>query len=151
MTTAMLLVALAWQSYAGLPAHVDAAVPAAAAGVSPAPAHRVAPPEVHKTTSRPRVAKPSGSSLSGVASWYATGRDGFYAAAGPALRRWLGDGWRGKRVTICYRGCIRVTLNDYCPCGERSSRPDKLVDLSDESFRALARLSTGVIRVRVYR
>jgi hypothetical protein len=71
------------------------------------------------------------------------------AAAGPALRRSLGKGWRGTRVAVCLDGrCVRVTLADWCACGPRHGRPT-LLDLSDGAFRRLAPLSRGVIEVTV--
>jgi rare lipoprotein A (peptidoglycan hydrolase) len=69
-----------------------------------------------------------------------------YAAAGPLLRKALGPGWRGRRVTVCHAGrCARVTLNDWCLC----SKGRRLVDLSDEAFRRLAPLGRGVIDVTI--
>ena len=81
----------------------------------------------------------------GIASWYGTGPDGLYAAAGPALR--VGD-WRGSTVTVCAERCIRVRLTDYCECYAGTDR-ERIVDLSDDAFRALAPLSRGLVRVTV--
>jgi hypothetical protein len=84
--------------------------------------------------------------LRGVATWYATGPSGAYAAAGPLLRKAIGRGWRHDQVLVCHADrCLIVTLVDWCLC----SRGDRLVDLSDEAFRYLAPLSRGVIRVAV--
>ena len=53
----------------------------------------------HAVTSAPRTA------LSGTATWYRY-RSG-QAAAGPALRAFLGRGWRGSVVHVCARGrCV---------------------------------------------
>lgn len=82
--------------------------------------------------------------LSGIATWYATGPNGLYAAAGPGLRRALGPGWRGQYVTVCRAACVRVRLIDWCGCS-----PTRVIDLSDEAFRALGQLSRGVLRVEV--
>lgn len=84
-------------------------------------------------------------SMSGQASWFGTGPDGLYAAAGPALRRMLGPKWRGRYVTVSAGGrSIRVRLTDWCGCyGSR------LLDLSDEAFAGLAALSRGLVRVTV--
>lgn len=118
---------------------------------SPAPSERASA----LTQSKPaRSSSPAvrlgGRLAAGVASWYGTGRNGLYAAAGPALRSALGPRWRGRRVAVLFNGRrVVVTLNDYCPCGERSKRPDKLIDLSDEAFRRLAPLSRGVLRVTI--
>ena len=96
----------------------------------------------------PVTPKPSpGHRLRGYATWYAA--DGLIAAAGPALRRSLGHGWRGQRVAVCLSGrCVRVTLADWCACGPRHGQPT-LLDLSDDAYRRLAPLSSGVLRVTV--
>ena len=80
----------------------------------------------------------------GLASWHATGRDGLYAAAGPALR--VGD-WRGRQVEVCAARCIVVTLNDWCLCVVDGR--ERLLDLSDESFAALGDLRLGLLSVTV--
>ena len=83
--------------------------------------------------------------LTGTARWYATGRSGLYAAAGPKLRQAIGGDWRGRNVLVCYQyRCTEVILNDVCPCKSGS-----IIDLSDEAFRYLAPLSRGVIKVTV--
>jgi len=83
----------------------------------------------------------------GYATWYAA--SGMIAAAGPALRRELGKGWRGERVRVTAGGrSVWVTLADWCACGPRHGRPT-LLDLSDDAFRRLAPLSRGVLRVTV--
>jgi hypothetical protein len=83
-------------------------------------------------------------SITGTASWFATGPDCLCAAAGPALRAFLGPEWRGTRVRVCaVAACVSVVINDFCRC------PTAMVDLSDEAFRLLAPLSVGVLRVRV--
>jgi hypothetical protein len=91
-------------------------------------------------------AAPDRRTLRGYATWYRTA--GLVAAAGPALRRALGRGWRGQRVTVCAERCVRVTLADWCACGPRHGRPT-LLDLSDDAFARLAPLSRGVIAVVV--
>jgi hypothetical protein len=84
--------------------------------------------------------------LEGSATWFATGRSGAFAAAGPLLRKAIGKGWRGSQVLVCHaKRCLIVTLNDWCLC----SHGRRLVDLSDEAFRYLAPLSRGVISVAV--
>jgi Lytic transglycolase len=83
----------------------------------------------------------------GYATWYAA--SGMIAAAGPALRRELGKGWRGERVRVTAGGrSVVVRLTDWCACGPRHGRPT-LLDLSDDAFRRLAPLSRGVQRVVV--
>jgi hypothetical protein len=62
------------------------------------------------------------------------------AAAGPSLRV---GAWRGRIVTVCAAVCIRVRLIDWCACRGR------LIDLSDEAFAGLARLSRGLLTVSV--
>ena len=103
-----------------------------------------------RATAAPRPTKHT-DTLGGVATWHATGRDGFYAAAGPALRRAIGPNWRGSHVLVARYGTtkgVEVVLNDWCACGDRHGY-STLLDLSDEAFRALAPLSRGVIRVAV--
>lgn len=84
--------------------------------------------------------------LRGWATWYDAPsiRD---AAAGPALRRWLGRDWRGSWVVV-RRGdaSVRVRLTDWCACGSRNGAPT-LLDLDDRAFARLGRLSAGVLRV----
>lgn len=85
--------------------------------------------------------------LRGVASWYAT--PGLTAAAGPKLRRWLGPNWRGATVVVSTgERSVAVKLLDWCQCfkGQRSER---LIDLSDGAFAALAPLASGLVRVTI--
>lgn len=92
--------------------------------------------------------------VAGWSTWYAW-RPG-EAAAGPALRRALGPGWRGSIVTVCAHSqnlrvtCARVVLSDWCLCGSRHGRPT-VIDLDARTFARLAPLSRGVIRVEVRR
>lgn len=141
MTTAILLVALAAQAF-GLPNVSGAAVP-----IVPAAPHASDAGRAHSVSaSRPSHDAPKHPrhQLSGKASWFATGRNGHYAAACAPLRRAMGRHWRGKQVLVAYgRRAIIVILNDWC--GSR----DKTIDLSDESFDYLSHLSAGVIRVKV--
>jgi hypothetical protein len=81
----------------------------------------------------------------GWATWYDDG-PGFYAAAGPALRR--GD-WRGTPVIVSANGrSVKVWLTDWCACGDRHGDPT-VIDLSPDAFRVLAPLSQGIVRVEV--
>lgn len=95
--------------------------------------------------------KPLAHRLSGQASWYCrAGRSichyrypdtpGFdaYAAAGPALRRAIGPGWRGSVVTV---NGIRVRLVDWCQC-YRGLRHEKAIDLYYDVF---ARTGSSVV------
>ena len=80
--------------------------------------------------------------LWGQVSWYAY-KPG-QGAAGPALRTWLGSGWRGTRVRVCtLQRCVVVTLTDFM------RRADRLVDLDSRSFSQLAPLSVGVVRALI--
>jgi len=90
-------------------------------------------------------------SVSGTASWYCCTYgygNGLFAAAGPSLRRFLGPGWRGKIIETCLSNeparCIRVKLVDWM------ANPDALIDLEPAAFSQLARLSAGLVRVRVW-
>jgi rare lipoprotein A (peptidoglycan hydrolase) len=78
----------------------------------------------------------------GIASWYATGGPGIYAAAGPPLRR---GNWRGETVTVCAWRCVALQLADWCQClGTR------VLDLSIDTVRALGLdPSRGLYRVEV--
>jgi hypothetical protein len=91
--------------------------------------------------------------LSGIASWYAYVLGD--AAAGPALRAWLGPDWRGQRVTVCAirhsdipTPCVVVTLSDFCRC---QTNPDsvKVIDLDVRSFAQLADPSRGIVVVTI--
>jgi hypothetical protein len=80
-------------------------------------------------------------SISGTATWYATGPGAGHAAAGPALR--TGD-WRGRHVTVCATRCVPVVLDDFCQCyGTR------VIDLATSDFARLAPLSQGIVTVTV--
>jgi hypothetical protein len=77
--------------------------------------------------------------ISGVATWFRSPQG--VSAAGPALRDALGPGWRGTSVQVCHdERCVVTVLGDWM-------RADRLVDLDDDAFRALAPLSVGVLAV----
>lgn len=83
----------------------------------------------------------------GFATWYDA--CGSCAAAGPALRRALGSDWRGSWVKVSAGDrSVRVRLSDWCACSPRHGTPT-VIDLSRSSFRALAPLGQGVVRVIV--
>ena len=80
--------------------------------------------------------------VSGTASWFRSPAD--VSAAGPALRRWLGPGWRGTHLRACAGDrCVLTVVADWCRC------PDRLIDLDDDAFARLAPLAVGVIAVEV--
>jgi hypothetical protein len=85
--------------------------------------------------------------LTGRATWYAYVPGG--AAAGPALRKWLGKGWRGTKVTVCHGAgnCVRVTLSDWCLC----SKGNRIIDLDVRAFASLVPTSRGITSVTVTR
>jgi hypothetical protein len=91
--------------------------------------------EMPSTPVRPVAGQALRGYVSGRASWHATGRDGLFAAAGPALRSALGPGWRGAKVSVCRMDgfCLSITLNDFCRCD--TAEPYKLLDLSIQAFR----------------
>jgi rare lipoprotein A (peptidoglycan hydrolase) len=94
-----------------------------------------------------KAAPPKGRKVvRGSATWYDY-RPG-HAAAGPALRRALGRGWRGTKVTVRSLAGEKVTvkLTDWCLC-----RGDRVIDLDVRSFARLADPSRGVIKVTVNR
>jgi hypothetical protein len=103
-------------------------------------------PDVRPTAER-KAPRPPRMARGGVATWFAAPAG--TAAAGPALRRFLGRDWRGSVVRVCAAGrCIRVALTDGCACRARSGRPT-FVDLAAADFARLAPLSRGVLDVRV--
>ncbi len=116
-------------------------VPAFGAPPSPVAASQPTPAVAGSATPGASVRE----TITGTASWHATGRDGMFAAAGPALR--VGD-WRGSVVTVCAGRCVTVTLNDFCRCVVDGR--ERLLDLSDESFKAICGdLSRGLCEVTV--
>ena len=81
----------------------------------------------------------AGTTLRGWASWFRSPSN--VSAAGPRLRAALGPAWRGVHVRVCHADrCTLTVLGD-------TMRADRLVDLDDDVFRALAPLSVGVLRV----
>jgi hypothetical protein len=67
----------------------------------------VATPLAHVSSTTVSAGKRGRALTSGAATWYDYVPGG--AAAGPALRRALGAGWRGTTVMACYRrDCVRV-------------------------------------------
>lgn len=111
------------------------------------PTHRTTDgtPRMTGTRVTGQVESPHPSSISGTATWYATGPAG-EAAAGPALRAWLGPHWRGTWVWVTANGSsVRVVLGDWCACRGR------LIDLPAGVFRRLAPLSRGILTVTVSR
>jgi len=86
-------------------------------------------------------------SLYGPVSWYRY-RPG-QAAAGPALRSWLGSRWRGTTVRVCtLHHCVVVTLTDTCQC-YRGTGHEVLLDLDRAAFAHLAPLSQGIVRALI--
>jgi len=95
------------------------------------------------TETRQTAIRPSGTALHGLSTWYRY-VDG-QAAAGPALRAFLGKNWRGQTVTVCAAGrCVRARLTDWCACPG-----GRVIDLDRRLFAALAAPSRGVIAVTV--
>jgi hypothetical protein len=84
--------------------------------------------------------------LSGWASFY--GAPPGTAAAGPALRAFLGKHWRGSVVRVCATRCVRLTLITTCQC-LRGTAHERIIDLSERAFAALGDPSRGLIRVVV--
>lgn len=103
----------------------------------------VATPTVAPTSSLTRGERRGGPPPVGIASWYRYRPN--EAAAGPALRDYIGANWRGSRVRVCARSaCVDVTLTDWCGCyGTR------VIDLDRASFAVLAAPSRGLVRVTV--
>ena len=122
--------------------------------VTPAPEPVVTAPPRHQPDVRPKVERKATpeprqrprNGRSGQASWFRAPSG--TAAAGPALRAMLGKGWRGQIVTVCATGgnCLSVRLTDWCACPN-----GRVIDLGADSFRRLAPLSRGLVRVTVSR
>ena len=93
----------------------------------------------------PQPTKAARAVLRGLASFY-DWKSG-EAAAGPALRAFLGPKWRGQTVRVCAGGrCVTVKLSDWCQCyGVR------VIDLDRASFAALASPALGLIDVQIWR
>ena len=86
-------------------------------------------------------------SLRGTSSWYAyvAGQ----AAAGPALRRALGDSWRGTVVVVSAgERMVRVRLTDWCQC-YAGTATERIIDLDRRDFAVLAAPSRGLVPVVV--
>jgi hypothetical protein len=96
-----------------------------------------------KATPEPRQRPQNGPS--GVASWFAAPSG--TAAAGKALRAFLGNDWRNDRVRVCGPvGCRVLVLNDWM------GNPKRLIDLNAGAFRSVCGpLSIGLCRVTVAR
>ena len=87
---------------------------------------------------------PAPDTISGLATWYSW--HPAEAAAGPALRSWLGSSWRGTVVWVTSGNrSVSVRLTDFMVSGR------SLVDLDSRSFAKLAPLSTGVLHVTITR
>ncbi len=104
-----------------------------------------------RATSTPRTHSVGSPLLAGFATWYANG-PGIFGAAGPDLRRVLGD-WRGSYVVVTgftngQAHSATVLLSDWCLCS--GAHQPRLVDLSVTAFeRVCGSLSLGVCRVEV--
>lgn len=85
--------------------------------------------------------------VTGSATWYDYHPG--QAAAGPALRRALGDNWRGQSVDVCLSGthtCIHdIRLTDWCWC----PHGNRVIDLDVRDFASLAPTWRGVLKVEV--
>jgi hypothetical protein len=131
-----------------IPAPHPSDPPALVVGRQPDPERRTEASALASPSPLPRrkPERAGDQTAAGIASWFATGPDGLYAAAGPALRQRLGRYWRGAKVSVCTANgrCVSVRINDWCGCPG-----GRLIDLSDEAFARLAALSRGLIRVTV--
>ena len=107
-------------------------------GGTPYPSLRAVP----RLAAVSRTFAPTGQSMTGTASWYASPAN--VSAAGPALRAALGSGWRGTVVTVTGPAGSAVTvLGDWMAM-------DRLVDLDRSIFPAVCGpLSLGLCRAEV--
>ena len=120
--------------------------PLAAVVLALALSHAVPDRPPHAVTeTRQTAIRPSTAGLHGSATWFAAPRG--TAAAGPALRAFLGPHWRGTVVTVTANGhSVTARLTDWCLCSSA-----RVVDLDKRSFAKLADPSRGVIHVTVSR
>ena len=120
--------------------------PLAAVVLALALSHAVPDRAPHAVTeTRQKAIRPSTVALEGRATWYAYRTR--QAAAGPALRAFLGPHWRGTVVTVTANGhTVTARLTDWCLCSSA-----RVVDLDKRSFAKLADPSRGVIHVTVSR
>lgn len=141
---------------------VPASTPTPRAVEAPRPTPR---PEVttrpHRVVVAPRrspkkVLPVSGTSISGLASWYCQpsrsictsgySSSGMYAAAGPKLRAAIGRSWRGRRIVVCnHTTCRNLTLIDWCQC-HRGTSIEKVIDLYHAAWTSLEAPTRVVIR-----
>ena len=106
--------------------------------VIPSPSPRA----VHRLAAASRTFAPTGQSVTGTASWFASPAN--VSAAGPALRASLGAGWRGTVVTVTGPAGSAVTV-----LGDWMAR-DRLIDLDRSIFPAVCGpLSLGLCRAEV--
>lgn len=125
---------------------------------TPAPTPKPTP----KPTQKPVQKQPilTGKSLVGIATWYCdppisgcmkihpTG--GYYAAAGPSLRKALGPNWRGTVLTVCGSSKHHIAINcvfgvvlaDWCACGDNHP-----IDLYSDVFKKIGPLYLGRVKV----
>jgi len=126
----------------GQPDSHPGARPAARVRSGFAPPSRTVRMSASATGLMPAAQVPSGAAgttLRGWASWFRSPSN--VSAAGPRLRAALGPAWRGVHVRVCHADrCTLTVLGD-------TMRADRLVDLDDDAFRALAPLSVGVLAV----
>ena len=115
----------------------------------PSPADGQRPRSVPVST--PRTHAVGSPLLAGFATWYANG-PGIFGAAGPDLRRAVGD-WRGAYVVVTgftngQAHSATVLLSDWCLC--TGAHQPRLIDLSVQAFlRVCGSLSLGVCRVEI--
>ena len=101
----------------------------------------------HAVPDRPpqEVTETRQTAIRGSATWFRAPAG--TAAAGPALRAFLGPHWRGTVVTVTANGhSVTARLTDWCLCSSA-----RVVDLDKRSFAKLADPSRGVIHVTVSR
>jgi hypothetical protein len=104
------------------------------------PHYQPAQPKAETEVIKPK-AKPKAHGITGTATHYAY-HEG-QAAAGPALRKALGKGWRGTKVAVCLKAhCEEVVLTDSCWC----PKGNRIIDLDKRDFAKYAPLGQGVIK-----
>lgn len=72
----------------------------------------------------------------------------FYAAAGPAIRKMLGPGWRNEYIKVMKGNhSVTIKLVDWCEC-HKGTADERILDLYADAFEELAPLWKGKIWVR---
>lgn len=126
-------------------------------GSAPPPDAELSRPLVDQPEPRPKAqvrsapkARPIGASHKGWAK-VDEGQGVGHAAAGPALRAWLGPHWRGTTVIVSKGDrSVTVRLTDWCGCTTNPASIG-LIDMDEQDFKTLTGHGPGKAWVRIRR